>query len=127
MSDDIGHGMREMLATLDPERSDAGYWHRFHRWVLKAAAPELARRRRQRPMTVSEMVFSWWRALVPIAMATAALAGAVLLSERPNPSPVAYFGRGGDAAQGHGSPGHAGVRDDGARRRDRAGERALLR
>ena len=89
MSDDIGHGMREMLATLDPERSDAGYWHRFHRWVLNAAAPELARRRRKRPMTVSEMVFSWWRALVPIAMATAALAGALLLSERPNASPVA--------------------------------------
>jgi len=45
MSDDIGHGMREMHATLDPERSDVGYWHRFYRWVLNAAAPELARPR----------------------------------------------------------------------------------
>ena len=75
---------------LDPERSDPGYWGRVHRWVVTAAAPELARRRRAAGANVSDVMLSWWRALVPAALATALLAVMMLLQERPEPAPVAY-------------------------------------
>ena len=75
MRDDIDRGIREVLTTLDPERMDPGYWHRFHRWVLNSAGAELVRRRRGADASVSEVMFSWWRTLVPTAVVVAILAG----------------------------------------------------
>ena len=90
MSDEIDVHTRTLLAVLDPERRDPGYWRRFHAWVVTAAAPELARRRRAARATVSEVVLSWWRMLVPTALVTAVLAAALLMRERPADEPVAY-------------------------------------
>ena len=90
MSDEIDVRTRALLAALDPERRDPGYWQRFQVWVVNAAAPELARRRRAAGATVSEVVFSWWRMLVPTALVTAVLAAALLLRERRVDDPVAY-------------------------------------
>jgi hypothetical protein len=89
VNEDIDLQIRAMLATLDPERMDPGYWHRLHRWVVNAAGPELARRRRAVDATVSEVVLSWWRTLVPTAAMAAALAAFLLLREAPR-APVAY-------------------------------------
>jgi hypothetical protein len=89
-NDEIDLHVRALLSTLDPERTDAGYWHRMHRWVVNSAAPELARRRRAVEATVSEVVISWWRALVPTAAMAGALAAFLLYQpERPT-APVAY-------------------------------------
>jgi hypothetical protein len=82
--------IRALLATLDPERMDPGYWHRLHRWVVNAAGPELSRRRRMASATVSEVVLSWWRTLVPTAAVAAALAAFLLLRQEPTRAPVAY-------------------------------------
>ncbi len=90
MNDEIDYGIRSMLAKLDPERTDPGYWLRFQLWVVNAAAPELARRRRT--ATVSEVVLSWWRTLVPTAAFAAAAAGFVLLRDQTPTPPVAYLG-----------------------------------
>ena len=93
MSDDSDRGIREMLATLDPERMDPGYWPRFHRWVLNSAGAELTRRRRGADTTVSEVMFSWWRTLVPTAAAAVVLAGLFLLRGSASaPQPVASMG-----------------------------------
>lgn len=90
MNDQMDARTRELLSTLDPEGSDPGYWRRFHRWVVNTAGPELARRRLAANVTVSDVMVSWWRALVPAAVATAVLAGMMLLRERVSPPPVAY-------------------------------------
>jgi hypothetical protein len=91
MSEPIDPRTRELLAMLDPELDDPGYWPRFHRWVVTSAAPELARRRRTAALTVPDVMLSWWRTLVPAALATAVLAGALLLRDgRARPAPVAY-------------------------------------
>jgi hypothetical protein len=90
MSDEIDVRTRALLGALDPDRRDPGYWHRFQLWVVNAAAPELARRRRATRATVSEVVFSWWRMLVPTALVTAVLAAVLLLRERRVDEPVAY-------------------------------------
>ena len=92
MRDDIDRGIREVLATLDPERTDPGYWHRFHRWVLNSAGAELARRRRGADASVSGVMFSWRRTLVPTAAVAAILAGFFLLWDAAAPpQPVAYM------------------------------------
>lgn len=78
-------------AGLDPEVGDPGYWHRFQVRVLERAAAELARRRLARQPTVTDLVASWWRMLVPAAMATAALAAMVLFASNGplhQPAPV---------------------------------------
>ena len=85
MNEDIDVGIRSLLVTLDPERTDPGYWHRFHRWVVTSAVGELAKRRR-REATVSEVMFSWWRTVVPIAAVAAALAWFVLVQALAEPS-----------------------------------------
>lgn len=69
------------MDSLDPDRHDPGYWSRFHRRVLEAAAGELALRRVRGASTVSETVFSWGRTVVPAALAAALLAGILLFSE----------------------------------------------
>ncbi|NIP59921.1 MAG: hypothetical protein GWM92_16540 [Gemmatimonadetes bacterium] len=60
------------LDALDPETWEPGYWVRFRRKVMDRAALELARRGRRRPVTVSQVVGSWARALVPAAVVAAA-------------------------------------------------------
>ena len=87
MNEDIDAGIRSLLVSLDPERTDPGYWHRFHRWVVSSAVVELARRRR-REATVSEVMFSWWRTVVPIAAVAAVLAGFFLARELDPPEPA---------------------------------------
>jgi hypothetical protein len=90
MNDEIDLQIKGMLATLDPERTDPGYWHRLHRWVVNSASAELARRRRAAEATVSGVVLSWWRTLVPTAAVAAALAAFMLLQQGPRQAPVAY-------------------------------------
>ena len=92
MREDIDDGVREVLTTLDPERMDPGYWHRFHRWVMNSAGAELVRRRRGADASVSGVMFSWWRTLVPTAVVAAILAGFFLLRDgTPPQQPVAYM------------------------------------
>ena len=90
MNDEIDVRTRELLSMLDPGMTDPGYWPRFHHWVVNAAGPELARRRRAAASTVSGVVLSWWRTLVPVALVTAVLAAAMLVRQRPSATPVAY-------------------------------------
>lgn len=79
----------ELLALLDPDRTDPGYWHRFQRWAVNSAAPELARRRRAAAVTVSDVMVSWWRALVPAAALAAALAAVTLAEQAPTEVAIA--------------------------------------
>lgn len=79
------------LRELDPAHRDPGYWHRLKRSILAAAAPELARRRAMEELTVSAVLLSWSRTVVPAALLAAALAGLLLLRQpvAPGPSPAA--------------------------------------
>ena len=72
----------DVLGRLDPGRDDAGYWPRFHAAVMRAARDELARRRMLADVTVSELVASWGRTLVPAAVLAASVA--VFLVTRPS-------------------------------------------
>jgi hypothetical protein len=72
------------LEGVDPASFDPNYWLRFQSWVLKGAAPELARRRLMAHLTVSEVLTGWARAVVPAAVAAAMMAGVFLLrSDEP--------------------------------------------
>ena len=75
------------LASLDPGRRDPRYWPEFQRAVMLSAGAELARRRRLAELTVSDVVFSWSRGLVPAA-AAASLAAFFLLRPAAAPSPA---------------------------------------
>ncbi len=66
------------LGPLDPGHDDPWYWDRFHSRVLAAAGPELARRRRLAEFTISDMVLSWGRLLVPGTLVAAAASAALL-------------------------------------------------
>lgn len=66
------------LGSLDPASGDTRYWERFHDRVMKAAGAELARRRAL-PLTVSGVLLSWSRLLVPGAAAAAVVAGLFLI------------------------------------------------
>jgi hypothetical protein len=66
------------LGELDPASRSPKYWDRFHDDVLRAAGPELARRRTL-PLTVSGILHSWSRLLVPGAAVAAAVAGLLLV------------------------------------------------
>lgn len=79
----------ELLALLDPERDDPGYWHRFQLWAVNSAGPELARRRRAAAVTVGDVMVSWWRGLVPAAAVAAALALVALVEEAPREVAIA--------------------------------------
>lgn len=80
--------MNEEMQHLDPERGHPGYWDRFHARTTRLAAPELARRRRNPGMTVSGVVSSWSRTLVPLTMAAAAAALAVLYGDTRRTAPL---------------------------------------
>ncbi|MGD2067345.1 MAG: hypothetical protein PVI57_01570 [Gemmatimonadota bacterium] len=91
--DEIGRDPRlsEALRVLDPASGDPGYWLRFHAGVMAATRDELARRRMLADVTVSELVTSWGRMLVPTAVLAAAVAAFLLLQPGgvPRPAPVA--------------------------------------
>lgn len=78
------------LSALDPVRWDPTYWFRFRDRVVSAAARELARRRMIADTTMSELVASWARTLVPGAILAAALAAFLLVRSRePSILPLA--------------------------------------
>lgn len=66
------------LGSLDPACGDPRYWDHFHDRVMKAAGPELARRHAL-PLTVSGVLLSWSRLLVPGAAVAAVAAGLLLI------------------------------------------------
>lgn len=79
---ETGRGPEDrLLRALDPERSEPGYWARLHRRVMEAAAPELARRRAIRDVTLDEVMSSWARTVVPTALLAAVVAGLLLLQD----------------------------------------------
>jgi hypothetical protein len=80
-ADELGRDMElaSALQFLDPAADDANYWLRFRAWVMKSATAELARRRLMAELTMGDVVTSWSRAVVPTALAAAAVAGLVLL------------------------------------------------
>ena len=69
------------LEALDPGKSDSGFWVRFHSRVMVSAREELARRRMAIEPTIAEVVFGWRRALVPMTLLAAALAGILLVGQ----------------------------------------------
>jgi len=71
--------LEQSLESLDPAGRSPSYWFEARRAILLAAAPELARRRRLGELTVSDVVFSWSRTLVPSAMLAAAAAAFLLM------------------------------------------------
>lgn len=73
------------LEPLDPEDRDPGFWLRFHGQVMRRVDGELARRRMAGDLGVVEVVFAWRRALVPLALMAAALAGLFLVGQESQP------------------------------------------
>ncbi|MFP3949022.1 MAG: hypothetical protein ACLFWG_09855 [Longimicrobiales bacterium] len=68
--------------ALDPAWEDPGYWDRFQVRTLALVAPELVRRRQAlERMTVADVVLSWSRAVVPMAVAAGAAALIVLSAD----------------------------------------------
>ena len=83
---------RVNLGPLDPGSEDPGHWLRFHGRVMNDAALELARRRDAVEWSVPEVVFQWRKALVPVTLLAATLAGIFVAShEEPRTlsSPIA--------------------------------------
>ncbi len=78
---------RAPLDPIDPGTRIDGFWIRFHAGVMDRAAPELARRRREVELGFAEVVFAWRRALVPLSLLAAALAGVLLLSPKASTDP----------------------------------------
>ena len=74
------------LESLDPGSRDAGFWLRFHGRVMDSAQAELARRRMMAELSVVEVVFAWRKALVPMALLAAALAGILMAGPEPEES-----------------------------------------
>ncbi len=71
--------MRRALEALDPSTVEPSYWFLFHRGVMTSLAGELERRSRLAALTVSDVLVSWSRTLVPAAMLAAAVAAFLLL------------------------------------------------
>ena len=81
-TDEVGQDtvLTEALRSLDPATDDPHYWLRFQSWVMAEAAPELARRRMIMELTVEDVLVSWSRAVLPVAMAAAVAAIAFIRS-----------------------------------------------
>ena len=73
------------LELLDPGHSDSGHWTRFQARVMALAGPELARRRATRPLTVGDVLASWWRLLVPASVVAAAVMASLLMPAETTP------------------------------------------
>lgn len=78
---------RLSLSGLDPGTRNPAYWGWFYRTVMARAGPELARRRGEGTVEVADVVASWSRALVPVALLAAALAGLLLMENRASGPP----------------------------------------
>lgn len=78
--------LARLLRSIDPGASDPTYWFRFRSRVMGSAAGELARRRMMADLTVSDLVVSWGRTLVPTALVAAALAAFMLVQDGSAPS-----------------------------------------
>lgn len=76
------------LKPLDPGSGDPGFWLRFHSEALAQAREELARRRMVGDWSVAETVFQWRKALVPMTLLAAALAGVFVLGNEEPVSPL---------------------------------------
>ena len=74
---------RVPLESLDPGSRDPGFWLRFHRRVMREAEAELARRTMAGDPSVADVLFAWRRALVPMALLAAALAGILIAGYEP--------------------------------------------
>jgi hypothetical protein len=70
---------RAPLDPLDPGSRDPGFWIRFHAAVMAQAKDELARRRMVGELTITDVVFRWRKALVPLTLVAASLAGILAL------------------------------------------------
>lgn len=81
--------LTEALAALDPASADPDYWLRFRTWVVTEAAAELARRRMMVEVTIEDVLASWSRAVLPVAMAAAVAAIALIRSPSVDAPPVA--------------------------------------
>ena len=81
---------RSPFEVLDPGAGDPGFWERFHRRVMASTGPDLARRRLTPDLTVFEVLRSWGRAVVPVALMAATLAGILLVQEESalQPAPI---------------------------------------
>jgi len=90
-TDELGQDMvlAEALQALDPASDDPNYWLRFRSWVMTEAASELARRRMVVELTVEDVLASWSRAVLPVAMAAAVAAIAFIRSPQAEATPVA--------------------------------------
>ncbi len=90
LMDELGRDMEvaSWLEAVDPASTDPNYWLRFQSWVLKKAAPELARRRLMRELTMGDVLSSWARIVIPTAVLAAALAGMLLFRGHAAPVPA---------------------------------------
>ena len=90
-TDELGRDMvlAEALQALDPASDDPNYWLRFRSWVMTEAASELARRRLVVELTVEDVLASWSRAVLPVAMAAAVAAIAFMRTLEVDQPPVA--------------------------------------
>jgi hypothetical protein len=94
-AEDLGEDMvlAEALRSLDPATEDPNYWLRFRSWVMSEAAFELARRRRIVELSVEDVLASWSRTLLPVAMAAAVAAVAFIRSPQADaPTVVTVVG-----------------------------------
>ena len=78
------------LRVLDPSQDDPSYWFRFRGWVMKEAAGELARRRMSVDLTVEDLLESWARTVIPVAMA-AGIAAITLIRSSPDDDPKVFM------------------------------------
>ncbi|MBR44136.1 MAG: hypothetical protein CME18_06960 [Gemmatimonadetes bacterium] len=82
--------LEEQLRVLDPSQDDPSYWFRFRGWVMKEAEGELARRRMSVDLTVEDLLESWSRTVIPVAMA-AAIAAIALIRSSPDDAPELFM------------------------------------
>ncbi len=71
------------LAVLDPGLDDPGYWSRFLSLVMERASDELSRRRLTAEVGVVDFLQSWSLTVIRAALIAAAIAGVLLLRDRP--------------------------------------------
>jgi len=76
-------GQTHDLAILDPGHDDPGYWSRFRGRVMERAADELLRRRVAAELGVGDFLQSWARPVIRAAAIAAAIAGVLLMRDRP--------------------------------------------
>ena len=83
-NDDLGPDLElaEAFTHFDPEYQDPSYWYRFREWILENAAGELARRRLIHELTVGDVMTSWARTVVPVALLAAIVAGLLLTKDQ---------------------------------------------